>query len=347
MSNIQTSNITFNDIRTLLNANGGAVTNNVSTAFTNGNINKWAKNKPTRLNIMFTDAWQNALGDCGLDWSAVKVSSVSALKALYDNGTTDWTYKAPRGGANEPYRLGDFRGYNPLAVPIVSDVYVRTPVYEGAKVHIEALSSQGGSDMVTLKDITALSEWCACAVIYRGSTYVGYCTSSNGTLEMSVDIDFSGMDFGTYTVYPCMAKAQKGFSDAEPVNEFIALPLTSQSFEYISNGGGAVTPTRKITLTAYRSDTEVSAYIDITASEAVTLENVYIEGRFTTDFSVMHSGEYQKQIGTINVPVSGYSSGKISIPDTDKKMTVVRLTSNNGATSVDMYTEIAEFNPIL
>ena len=337
MSNIQTSNITFNDIRTLLNANGGAVTNNVSTAFTNGNINKWAKNKPTRLNIMFTDAWQNALGDCGLDWSAVKVSSVSALKALYDNGTTDWTYKAPRGGAGEPYRLGDFRGYNSAAEPIIRAVTASNPTYQGAKAHIEALNNLAGGDNVHLSDLTSLAAWCAGVVVYMGETYIGTATAASGVLGLSLDIDMNGYALGTYKIYPCLVKNAKAWGDAETANEYIALPIEATSFEYVSNGGGAVGSDYTITLSAVRKNGNITVDITISATGNVEFANVYVEGRFSTDYSILQNGETSQNIGTLTVGASGYTA-QVVIANAAEGIKVVRLTC--AGKNIDMHTVV-------
>lgn len=51
---LPTTDLKYEDIRDTLNANGGSVNNDVSTAFkTSSGINVWSKHKPVPLNTNF------------------------------------------------------------------------------------------------------------------------------------------------------------------------------------------------------------------------------------------------------------------------------------------------------
>lgn len=76
-------------------------------------VNKWAKYKPVRYNFTAnrpTDWYKDSTGCYGLNVPAY--STISALITDLRNGVTFWEYLPPRGGSSEPYRLGDFAGYN-------------------------------------------------------------------------------------------------------------------------------------------------------------------------------------------------------------------------------------------
>lgn len=120
---IPTQNVTWDDIRDTLNAGGGSVTNVVSTAFSkSAKINKWSKYKPVRLNQDFPDYatyWKAQDGYCGL------VPAKCGADYITDS-QKEWVYNLPRGGSSEPYRLGDFRGYNPNALPQYTPIFPTT-----------------------------------------------------------------------------------------------------------------------------------------------------------------------------------------------------------------------------
>lgn len=109
---IPSTNIKLEDIRDTLAANGGNVTNVLGTFFAEGaKINKWSFYKPYSYakNFDMTDAEIYNI-NCGMTFNSTPTPS-STITSL-NNGTV-WSYKLPTGGSSSPYRLGDFRGYNP------------------------------------------------------------------------------------------------------------------------------------------------------------------------------------------------------------------------------------------
>lgn len=76
-------------------------------------INKWSKYKPVKLAtypLPGTDWWKATDGYCG--FSIPQFSDIDSLIA----DTSTWTYNLPTGGANDPLRSFDFRGYKAGAV---------------------------------------------------------------------------------------------------------------------------------------------------------------------------------------------------------------------------------------
>lgn len=117
------------NVRDVLNSAGGSVTNEVITFFqTRANINKWAKYKPyrkaTNFNLDYSTDPTRADGCMwGMVTPTLKAGYVYFNKMAYEITTNpsqanypNWEYQLPRGGQGEPYRLGDFKGYNTAAV---------------------------------------------------------------------------------------------------------------------------------------------------------------------------------------------------------------------------------------
>lgn len=109
---IPNTNVSFNDIRDTLNANGGSVTNDFITAFQErANIDPWSKWKPVSSNFMFSSLEAIKANNFGIN-----IISGNSLASVYNqvknNGNNGYSYARPTGGSISPYRLGDFRNYN-------------------------------------------------------------------------------------------------------------------------------------------------------------------------------------------------------------------------------------------
>lgn len=116
MDKVGTSNINVHETGNILNSAGGSV--NIYqplTFFTAAaKINKWAKGKPEskKQDTALSD-YERSQNNFGFD-----INSITAVTpTLFSKGSSAWAYILPKGGADSPYRLGDFRGYNPDAKP--------------------------------------------------------------------------------------------------------------------------------------------------------------------------------------------------------------------------------------
>ena len=113
---LPTTNLKWDDIRDTLNANGGTVTNDVSTAFqTTANINKWSKHKPVKSLILFPTNFSY------LDEAQYGLS-IPYMKHPIVNGElvhNIWQYNIPDTDTDAK-RLCDFKNYSPQAIPCVS-----------------------------------------------------------------------------------------------------------------------------------------------------------------------------------------------------------------------------------
>lgn len=111
---IPQTNVRAEDIRDTLAGHGGTVGNDIASFFKEAaKLNKWSFYKPYSYPKDFgiTDTEIYSI-DCGVTFN-VYPTPASTVAAL--NTGTVWKYNLPTGGASSPYRMGDFRGYNPNA----------------------------------------------------------------------------------------------------------------------------------------------------------------------------------------------------------------------------------------
>jgi len=114
---IPPTTINSEDVRAIL----GAASNTWSHLCSHANINKWSRWKPVRSSKTETLTETDLIAaHCGLD---------------RDPQTQVIYYLQPRGGAyGEPFRIGDFRGYNSLATPPVTVEIVGVRSYPSGSV---------------------------------------------------------------------------------------------------------------------------------------------------------------------------------------------------------------------
>lgn len=148
---LPTTNLKYDDIRDTLNAGDGSVNNDVSSAFKeSANINRWSKHKPVRLAVNFCQDFDSSAPNYDADWWK-GTSKTFGLKIPYLSATTrfnedaykiithapgslpNYTYELPRGGENEPLRIGDFAGYKkdagiPFTTAAVGYPYTNSPI---------------------------------------------------------------------------------------------------------------------------------------------------------------------------------------------------------------------------
>ena len=194
-------NLTATDVRDTLQYHGGAVGDDVSSYFSaDANINMNSAKKPVRNSEDFpTGEWWKS-DNCGL--GAKSVSNPTQLASVIDGNLNGWTYRLPRGGAyNEPYRLGDFRGYAPNAVGMVESLYVPDKVQKGNELIIEAVVAQSGGDSVTVADLGLSGYYFGAYIVGRASNCVKTSANPLSSLSTSVSFDTSNFGEGDHKIY--------------------------------------------------------------------------------------------------------------------------------------------------
>lgn len=216
---IPSSNVLASDIRDTLNANGSSCTNEMITFFNSkAVINHWSFRKPYATDLdMFklTDAQiKSSDVNCGL--KPYQIAAYTNLPSKMDGGMNGWIYERPTGGAASPYRLGDYVGYRPKALPMVHDFYVpSTASMTDSGVSATAFvrtTSGATSGSVGLADLGLLSN-CYPAVFVRLSTntsfyraYVGGSKISSGTFNVDIPKECFTQT-GVWEVYPFLCSS--------------------------------------------------------------------------------------------------------------------------------------------
>lgn len=230
-------------------------------------INKWAKYKPVRYN--FSDNrpanwWKANDGFCGLSIPTYPSSNIANILSAMDSGI-QWTYLPPRGNSTEPFRLGDYAGYNhdayfPLSEPIIPDVFYQTAGYLQVNVDWDA---EIDDTILNITDISNLSSYYFAALMkYPTGGYIWktYEDTIGVGKSIQVDLPLQGTQSGyTYKVYSFLSSAKKTSTEGgDPSGTIVPLPFAPKSF--------------KVLTSAYRTDvyaeqrTYGSAIVDYTAS---------------------------------------------------------------------------------
>ena len=194
---------TTNITTTLVGTTIGSASRDVGTLCSSPLINKWSKNKPVSYPTLggITDA-ERKLANYGFDIAnMVKTDAVSAA-------SINWNYLKPLGGANSPYRLGDFRSYDHTATHVYDlvDNYESINIYGILNVRIRFADTQGSG--VKLNDFTSttipVGNWTPCIIVKRNTSL--YCyqysgeTTPTGAKVITIDVNsepFAGITDGT------------------------------------------------------------------------------------------------------------------------------------------------------
>ena len=124
------------EIGQVLNSAGGSVNvNQPLTFFTEAaKNNKWAKYKPHIHPSLFKEYGDYNTEDkrAGLTIKYVILSdngtyTQNAVRGLYTDAE-NWSYNLPKGGEKEPFRLGDYRGYQTNSYPLLRANYAKNVV---------------------------------------------------------------------------------------------------------------------------------------------------------------------------------------------------------------------------
>lgn len=224
LSVIPTDNVSATDIRDTLNHHGGSCDNNLTTFFaSSAKINPFAKYKPVQYPWDFqTDNrewWKSINMDCQVSLNLV--TTLSAIKTLYDNGANQWTFKYWTATPTHPYRLGDFRGYNPSAKSCIDmlsyDSTAQVTSSVGTNVWLTIHYREQNNNELSFADIPWNLGGGTLDSFYPGIVFY---TTANSTLKiitMSSTVGTSALnetillpvtksDVGTLYMYPILAQ---------------------------------------------------------------------------------------------------------------------------------------------
>lgn len=204
--------VSIDDVKRAL----GESSNDLATLCKSENINMWAKYKPTCYPSPFPDNWYEARdGNYG-----ISIPSYNNLESLYNayfidgdkNHNNGYSYKRPSGGSAEPYRLGDFRGYNNNATsPIYNFLVTKRATYNSG-VSGSCGFRVGEDNRVNLGDI-GISKNCYFGfALFKNGKPTYFRTESkpvsNGSFQVQIGGNGYNLDTGTYIAIPFLSTAK-------------------------------------------------------------------------------------------------------------------------------------------
>ena len=187
----------------------------------NTRINIFAKNKPVKfayagedIRTVYPNWYKGKYNNCGIKISGYN-SPAEACKAV-------WEWEAPDGGNTEPFRLGDFRGYDPdakpfvqLSVPTKIDIDInRVPslVFYAINPSVDKATNLSWDDF-TATTLPLKNCYLGCYVEKEGTAYNNtfltgtnpiYSSMNDVVLDLKGNINGSKFAAGTYYIYFCL-----------------------------------------------------------------------------------------------------------------------------------------------
>lgn len=283
--------VELKDVRDTLNFNGGVAGNTVDSLMTEAAQINWAsKHKPVNLNVDFCqdfdesklnydDDWWTAYdGNCGL--KPKLLNHYTDVVDATDDNMNGWIYELPRGDSFFPYRLGDFAGYYPSALPIVANFGGQDPVYAtSTNFSFGAMAAVKNEKSLTLGDFPILKDYYFGVLVVKKGSKSGYRATSLTTVENGIGSPIFPTNIlsvgSTYEAYPFLSSQKyENWSDIDKNATYYSLPgLKKFSFSVKSSN-------LSILMKAFIGDDNNSIVIEIikvtSAGGSMSLKNNYI-----------------------------------------------------------------------
>lgn len=309
-------------VRDVLNAAGGSVNNNIASFFTAAaKINPWSKHKPVVLAQDFCQDydsgaanynstwWRGTAQDCGL--TVKTLTSFRDVPAAMDGEMNGWSYLLPDGGSRAPFRLGDFRGYDPDAKPMLWNFKVPETVssqLDSDMVVGTCMLQMSGGNSLTFADFPRFKDcYLGMYLLPDTGTQSRFATSALtlGNNGSSVKIEAKGMPVGNWTAYPFISSVQMDSSTGEKAAVIYTLPMNkAQKFRIISSYVNIMITATLSPVTT--SDKYIDVVVKVKSGNQSTFANCYLSVRKGNkgQFDGYEVGEISSYIGfpsTINV----------------------------------------------
>ncbi|MDR1882987.1 MAG: hypothetical protein LBR26_09455 [Prevotella sp.] len=277
-------------------------------------INKWAKYKPVRNNFTSerpSNWWKATGGRCGLDIPSY--TTIEAMMTAVKNGI-DYTYQQPRGGTSEPYRLGDFAGYDPLAMPPVEAFAMGGTYYKTSDtIQIGCMATDPAPDgWLSKSDIYVgwSTIYFGAAIRTKGASTANYITGATQLDDSGIlDYPTSGLSVGVCEVYRFVCQnAKPSISTPGIANTFIPIPGSYSEFNLEAAG---VTVTVNADYNNSRITGNIYVYNRLTSS--VTVSQIQLTFRYATSNAndPLLSGERRVDISNITCSAGGDATATI------------------------------------
>lgn len=253
--------VSLSDIKAVTGASGDGIGAVITDAADKGLINKWAKCKPVRANLVkVLDLADRQDVYFGLDVPIYGSGHITVISDFLDAFSSSYAYLPPRGANRSPkewYRVRDFDGYDKRAIPFAYESGSTLPRQyrygdSGGGVDFTLALNSGAS----LYDGIAVSEWMLggsegtpFSGLYFGLIFVhgsdtpkiitaSSVLSSNGLTVHISEPTNQGLDglntSYTYTVYPVLcSNAHATMGSIVNTDKIVAIPFSPFSFKQI------------------------------------------------------------------------------------------------------------------
>lgn len=292
-------------------------------------VNRWAKYKPIAYPFTFTrpsDWWRDPTGACGLKIPVY--TNVTTLFTDVDNGVDLWKYQPPTGGANEPFRLGDFAGHNSDALspvfvsPLPETWYADTNPTFAVSFGLVQDPGDGSGDSLLLSDISTpdyplQNYYPGLAIKASNSTAVRIITSNLTLGQNANSIQMPASTFSNNVAYEIVmilcSYPQTSFGTPTIAGNYIPLPSDGniQSVTFRTGGIGIVVDAEFFRGTNGGSNS-FTYRIDITntaVSSPITLSNCSF--RYTYgDKDPINGGSFEQGEGRIVIANQTVNQGQ-------------------------------------
>ena len=294
LSKIPRTNVSIADIRDTLNANDGNVTNVLGTFFgSSANINIWAKQKPIHWASDFTN--NDGAGDGNYGFTPASSLTLDGVKSLYDGNLNGWTVNFPSGGSSSPYRLGDFRNYNPKARESV--LSVTTEIISTLEVFVkEPIVEATDRSTLLLTDLNVVKNNYFGIALYRkdDGTLVYYQTAtSKGLMKVTMQTTFMTIE---YNMMPFLSSVPYTLNETFKKATYYSIPIGGLTLVTASTAASRY----KLRIIATKLGAKIT--YTVTSSEAsITRKDVFVYCRYQSSpqGSTLVSGETYTKITSI------------------------------------------------
>lgn len=258
-------------------------------------VNMWAKYKPVPYNftsVRPSDWWRGQDRTCGITVDYYPAGNETMMKSVVDDikaGKSCFTRNIPAGGSSEPFRLGDFAGYNHEATHNV--VYIQVPTNASwnngnqqdrmARITM-AVQWRHDSSMLSLSDLYVnqgvfdLSKWYLGCIFTMPGKSSEYRIVTNGTTLADMEnvdvLAFNVGGTGMMTIYPIICSVAETTLTSVTGGYVIPLPnLGSYDCEVVQAHRAEIEWNTSSSVTEYGSDYRFS--VKINYSNVKTIPN--------------------------------------------------------------------------
>lgn len=303
------------DVRDVLNAAGGSVTNNVVTFFSSeAKLNMWSRYKPVVIaDVSFIDLWSSTSAgkyaymgdnlDCGI--TIPYYTDYTYLQTALKNNTGHfWSYTPPTGGTSAPMRLGDFRRYNTDAINPIGSLpgtfrAVRSGSGDTVEISLEVNVENGSTYNLGISDFhvnqTALSEMYLGVYLIPKSTennqayFRTFDTKIGTNRSFTMTLPLTYGDGGTFIAHLFVSSLAQG-DDLQGGGILASLNKPSQEVSIKAAGTNYVLIASGYVTEAGGKDFNYEVTIYNESGNSTTFKNVYISLQHYIDGTWQNEG---------------------------------------------------------